>query len=810
MAERIVSPGVFTNEVDLSFLPQAAAAIGASLIGPTVKGKAFVPTPVTSFSEFTQKFGGFTETSYLPYTAKSYLTNAPSATIVRVLGTGGYTLTAPLAIVASGSYGKRIISLLHPTYAVVNDGASPLFEKTTITNVSNGNFLLTLSGSFTTDTAYTNAIDRNGTTFSCSINPEDPNFIGKIFGDTAYGTLPVYNYSMFSYLASASLAQDPSTTVIIETGSLASPAWNFENAYSNASTPYITSQKVGGFTQRLFRFHTISDGNTSNIEVKVGIANIRPAGTIAGSLYGQFDVIVRYVDQDQFSNTPFSYQDDDIRPSVVETFTCNLDPNSPLFIGRVIGDMNMTISDDGTISTSGDYPNKSSYIRVEVEEAVSNGAIAVDLVPFGFEALYSPIPDGFSQPAATTFVTEQTIAGTYNKRVYFGFDFSFEENDNHNYLQALPVISKLTKANNQPFLLSDYSQSAAAAFPSATSPYSGPIDLSSNTSIDSRKFIVPFQGGFDGFKPNLQKRVGSTILSTNTQGFDISSPSADGYVAYKKAIDAISNPDEFDLNLLVIPGVLHSLHSSITTYAKDLCENRGDCFYIMDLTAYNDNVNTAVSTVEGFDSNYAAAYYPWVKIVDTSKNKPVWVPPSVVLPGVIAFNDRVAAEWYAPAGLNRGGLTEVIDVKIRLNQENRDTLYENRINPIASFPSQGVCVWGQKTLQGRPSALDRINVRRLLIAAKKYIASATRFLVFEQNTAATRNRFLNIVNPYLESIQQRQGLFAFRVIMDETNNTPDIVDRNIMYGQLYLQPTKTAEFIKLDFNIQPTGAQFPD
>jgi len=810
VAERIVSPGVFTNEVDLSFLPQAASAIGASLIGPTVKGKAFVPTPVSSFSEFTQKFGGFTETSYLPYTANSYLTNAPSATVVRVLGTGGYTLTAPLAIVASGSYGKRIISMLHPTYAVTTDGATALFQRTTITNTSNGNFLLTLSGSFATDTAYTNAIDRNGTTFSCSINPEDPNFIAKIFGDTAYGTLPVYNYSLFTYLASASLATDPSTVISIETGSLATPAWNFENEYSNASTPYITSQKVGGFTQRLFKFHTISDGNNSNIEVKVAIANIKAAGTIAGSLYGQFDVIVRYVDQDEFSNTPFTYQDDDIRPAVVESFTCNLDPNSPLFIGRVIGDMNMTISDEGTISTTGDYPNKSSYIRVEIEEAVVNGAIAVDLVPFGFEALYSPIPDGFSQPSAASFVQSQTVAGTYNKKVYFGFDFSFANNDNKNYLQALPALTKLVTGSNVPFLLSDFNQAAAAAYPSATSPYSGSINLTSNTSIDSRKFIVPFQGGFDGFKPNLQKRTGANILSTNTQGFDISSNSADGYTAYKKAIDAISNPDEIDLNLIVLPGIVHSLHSSISTYAKDLCESRGDCFYIMDVAGYNDNISTAVSTVEGFDSNYAGAYYPWVKIVDTNKNKPVWVPPSVVLPGVIAFNDRVAAEWYAPAGLNRGGLTEVIDVKMRLNQEQRDTLYENRINPIASFPGQGVCVWGQKTLQGRPSALDRINVRRLLIAAKKYIASATRYLVFEQNTAATRNRFLNIVNPYLESIQQRQGLYAFRVIMDETNNTPDIIDRNIMYGQLYLQPTKTAEYIKLDFNIQPTGAQFPD
>jgi phage tail sheath protein FI len=241
-----------------------------------------------------------------------------------------------------------------------------------------------------------------------------------------------------------------------------------------------------------------------------------------------------------------------------------------------------------------------------------------------------------------------------------------------------------------------------------------------------------------------------------------------------------------------------------------MVEERGDSFYIMDPAGYDASVADVVNSVAGMDSNYTAVYYPWVRIVDSTKNKPVWVPPSVVLPGVFAFNDRVAAEWYAPAGLNRGGLPEVIDAKVRLSQPSRDTLYENRINPIGSFPGQGVCVWGQKTLQGRPSALDRINVRRMMIAVKKFIAASTRFLVFEQNTAATRNRFLNIVNPYLESIQQRQGLSAFRVIMDETNNTPDVIDRNIMYGVLYLQPTKTAEFIQLDFNIQPTGAEFPE
>jgi len=185
-------------------------------------------------------------------------------------------------------------------------------------------------------------------------------------------------------------------------------------------------------------------------------------------------------------------------------------------------------------------------------------------------------------------------------------------------------------------------------------------------------------------------------------------------------------------------------------------------------------------------------------------------PPSVVLPGVIAFTDKVAHEWFAPAGLNRGGLTSVLEAQTRLTHSERDDLYEDRVNPIASFPGQGVCVWGQKTLQARPSALDRVNVRRLLIKLKKFIASSSRYLVFEQNTAGTRNRFMNIVNPFLESVQANSGLSAFRVVMDDTNNTPDVVDRNQLVGQIFIQPTRTAEFIVLDFIVQPTGAAFPE
>jgi phage tail sheath protein FI len=275
----------------------------------------------------------------------------------------------------------------------------------------------------------------------------------------------------------------------------------------------------------------------------------------------------------------------------------------------------------------------------------------------------------------------------------------------------------------------------------------------------------------------------------------------------------LSNADEYDFNLITTPGVNYNQHPYISTAIVDMCERRGDAFYIMDI-APNQNAGAAaiqnvVDLAGQFDTNYAATYYPWIKITETNSNKIMTVPPSVPMMSVYAANDKVAAEWFAPAGLNRGGIPTAISVADRLTHTERDTLYEGHVNPIAAFPGQGVVAWGQKTLQRNPSALDRVNVRRLLIALKKFIASSSRFLVFEQNVATTRQRFLNIVNPYLESVQQRSGVYAFRVVMDDSNNTPDLVDRGILYGQIYIQPTRTAEMIVLDFNVLPTGATFP-
>ena len=242
-----------------------------------------------------------------------------------------------------------------------------------------------------------------------------------------------------------------------------------------------------------------------------------------------------------------------------------------------------------------------------------------------------------------------------------------------------------------------------------------------------------------------------------------------------------------------------------------MCETRGDCFLIYDVVDYSiKQISQVTDKASGRDSNYAATYWPWVQISDQQTGALKWVPPSSVMAGIYAFNDKIAAPWFAPAGLNRGGLDTVIQAARKLTHGNRDDLYESNVNPLATFPGEGVVAWGQKTLQKKSSALDRVNVRRLLIKVKKFIAASSRFLVFEQNIAQTRERFLNIANPYLEQVQAQSGLNAFKVIMDASNNTPDIVDRNILYGQLFLQPTKTAEFIVLDFTVQPTGATFPE
>ena len=296
------------------------------------------------------------------------------------------------------------------------------------------------------------------------------------------------------------------------------------------------------------------------------------------------------------------------------------------------------------------------------------------------------------------------------------------------------------------------------------------------------------------------------ISNTNIQGLSAAT--------YVESISLLANRDAYKYNLITAPGLIadgtnYPAHVSVTTQLLNVVQGRGDSMTILDLVGYNSPIIPVTTNALTYDTSYAAAYWPWVQTIDPDSGRQVWVPASTMIPGVYAFNDNAAEPWFAPAGINRGVLSTVLRAERNLTQGNRDLLYESNVNSIATFPNVGVVVFGQKTLQKKKSALDRVNVRRLLIELKNYISQVADTLVFEQNTVTTRNNFLSQVNPYLASVQQRQGLTAFKVVMDESNNTPTTIDNNQLIGQIYLQPTRTVEFIILDFNILPTGATFP-
>jgi hypothetical protein len=585
---------------------------------------------------------------------------------------------------------------------------------------------------------------------------------------------------------------------------------------TNAYTPFIRSQLIAAFTGSgvsssaaydLFQVHTLTDGTSANTAYKIEISNVKSPGSVPGTSYGTFTLAVR------------SYSDTDLKPVYLERFdNLDLNPDSANYIARRIGDTYGYIDANGKVLEFGDYPQKSKYVRVEM----ATSPWPVNAIPYGFGPYATPIGGDYARLGKVPAM-QYTSASIYNLqpgRYASGIVFQPAPAQADATLAALypngtSVGPELDNKQYFAPIPAGAAVGANVAFDLEAVCGVSPLYVASQeaTNVKKRRFILGFQGGFDGQSPSIPLAIGGDISATNQQGLDCSTNTSRGTYAYKQAIAALSNADEFDFNLITTPGINYNYHPYVATAVVDMCERRGDAFYIMDIaqnqTAGATAIQNVVDLAGQFDTNYAATYYPWVKVTETNSNKIMAVPPSVVMMSVYAANDKVSAEWFAPAGLNRGGIPTAVSVADRLTHTERDTLYEGHVNPIAAFPGQGVVAWGQKTLQRNPSALDRVNVRRLLIALKKFIASSSRFLVFEQNVSTTRQRFLNIVNPYLESVQQRSGVYAFKVVMDDSNNTPDLVDRGILYGQIYIQPTRTAEMIVLDFNVLPTGATFP-
>ena len=338
------------------------------------------------------------------------------------------------------------------------------------------------------------------------------------------------------------------------------------------------------------------------------------------------------------------------------------------------------------------------------------------------------------------------------------------------------------------------------------------------------RFTVPLYGGFDGLDIQEMDPFNNRLMNAIT---DINGQKSYGFGTIKRAMDALSDPEVVEMNLASMPGLTHE---GLTTHLMGIC---ADALAVIDLgggfaprqdgtSIARNNTASALKTVinnlrdRAINSSYGCAFYPWVRSRDTINGSFVWLPPSIAAIGTFSSSQRKTDVWFAPAGFNRGGLTEgaagipVMDVSHQLRRLDRDDLYSANINPIAKFPAEGIVIFGQKTLQVTQSALDRINVRRLMIFVKKRISQIAARLLFDPNVKVTWNRFLSKVNPFLASIQTRFGLSEFKVVLDETTTTPDLVDRNIMYAQIFLKPTRAIEFIAIDFNITRTGASFDD
>lgn len=589
--------------------------------------------------------------------------------------------------------------------------------------------------------------------------------------------------------------------------------------YQPAVTPYVVSEVRGNKVLRLFRFWTISDGDSANKEFKISIVNIKPDDKL-------FDVLIR------------SYADTDANPIVLERFVkCSMDPSSDRFIGRRIGTLD------------GNYTSRSNYVLVEVEEDTDGS----DAFPAGFVGY--PVRDydansntGVQNPS---IFYKQTYGTFENKRKTYlglsdivGIDQDFFDYKGKPDSSTLNMWTGLTKGFHMDVYASAVTidnieivinntggtYSPIYEFETGNAEFKNDFDIvgTDYEKIYARKFTFVPYGGFDGWDVYRTRRTNQDAYTINgakgslglTNGVFKNRALTNGenginsdYYAYFEGIRTFSNPEAININIFATPGIDMIDHTNLIEETIEMVETeRADSLYITTLpdTDSSGDIMTAEDAVgnieDMYDSNYTATYWPWIQIQDAENNQLVWIPPTRDVVRNIALTDNIAFPWFAAAGVQRGDV-DAIKARRKLTLEERDTLYEGRINPIATFASEGIKIWGNKTLQEKDTALNRINVRRLLLQARKLISAVSLRLLFEQNDDIVRNQFLGLVNPILDNIRSERGLTDFRVVLD---NDPEAIDRNELCGRIFIKPTRALEFICVEFNVMNTGASFDD
>jgi hypothetical protein len=710
-----------------------------------------------------------------------------------------------------------------------------------------------------------NVTNKNGQSFffETSFTNSDTKYLSKVFGKTNFekprDTTPLFVEETFQSLLTYAWRKgfirglNCGLTYLKECRDNDDPtsiAFYLEK-YQSSTSPWVVSELRGNKVFRLFKFTTISDGDDSNYEVKISIANMSFNNLT-------FDVLVR------------DYFDTDSNPVVLEKFTnCSMDPNNNSYIAKKIG------------TSDGEYQLNSKYIMLEI-----NLDAPEDSLPCGFEGyqfreyagVNSPFPiyktkydfPGevvYNPPFGTSSGSDDALrsAGDNVRRTYLGisdtvgYDFDFFAYKG----KQLPIDVCIDTTGDEWFyktrgfhmdvnasgitIGNGFSTSGTPAFYVGSGEFTSDPENNENPyyTIFSRKFSLVCQGGFDGWDIYREYRTNGDQFRLGQPGYrkgacySLKYPSATGwgafkqitvgdnsmdwantdYYAYLLGIRTFANPEAVNINLFATPGIDYVNNQNLVISTIDMIENeRADSLYItttpdydlfvpqtgdqLDLIYPQEAVDNLDNT--GIDSNYTCTYYPWVLTRDSVNNTQIYLPATAEVTRNLALTDNIAFPWFAAAGYTRG-IVNSIKARKKLTQEDRDVLYQGRINPIATFSDVGTVIWGNKTLQIRQSALDRINVRRLLLQARKLISAVSVRLLFEQNDEKVRQDFLDAVNPILDAIRRDRGLYDFRVTV--SSDTADL-DRNQMTGKIYIKPTRSLEFIDITFYITPTGASF--
>lgn len=801
-----VSPGVYTSEKDISFVTRQVGVTTLGLIGETTKGPAFQPIFVQDYNQFKAFFGGLNATKIkntgyakyeLPYIAKSYLAESNQLYVTRVLGLSGYDAGTSWSITTLGPDAGKVVVVLRSKATYVNEVLT--FK------VASGDLSMsstTVTSGATNDFTLYGTIGVTGETFSynVSLDRTAKNYITRVLGvDANGGKAPIYIEEIYLNTLTEGILLSGftglSTTLVVEAGFN-----NYKAEYSPATTPYVVSEINGSEIKKLFRFVTISDGNSANAEIKISIANIKPD-------VREFDVYIR------------AFSDTDANPIFLEKYSrCTMDPTSANFIGRRIGTL------DGLYATNSDY------VLVELDEDEDTSTS----FPAGFTGVPKRVYSGGSQ----TQISYNKTYAQYDKtrKIYLGVsDTTGIDQDFFDYKGAtVAVTSGMTDGFHMDVDASG-STLAGYTFQYGDSNFQtqAQVDVTTNSynKLYARKFTFAPYGGFDGWDVFRDGRTNTDnfalggiyddILNNATEtGIFKPRPLANGtdgttsdYYAYLEAIKTFDNPEQTNINVMATPGIDIFNNTKLVEDTIEMVEQeRSDSVYIVTTPDYeNDEVLTTEDVINrledtGIDSSYTATYWPWVQIKDTENNVQIFIPPTRDVCRNIAYTDKIAFPWFAVAGIERGDVkAEKARVNLKLSQ--RDTLYAGRINPIITYAIEGIKIWGNRNLQMKESASDRLNVRRLLLQARKLVSAVSVRLVFEQDDNIVREQFTTLVNPILENIRKERGVYDFRIDVD---NSPESLDRNELIGTIFIKPTKALEFIDIGFVITSTGASFDD